>query len=140
MNILESPIFVDLLKKLATETNRAATDSSASVETSPIKDLLTSLEKVDFSNLDIGKLIGAILPNAAGSGLGGMLGALTQAIGIGGPSVEETKANRASALSEVSAAGQKLSALNATDLTPERSRLVGILTNVIDFVLSNVKV
>ena len=137
MNLQDSPLFVDLLKKLVTEAKRAKTDASASVGTSPIKELLTSLEKLDFSNLDLGKLLGILLPQGSNSGLGGMLGALTQAIGIGGPSAEETKAAYDSAMKDASAVGRDLAALNTADLSPERSRLVGILGKAFDFIKAN---
>ena len=141
MNLQESPLFVDLLKKLLSETKRATTDKSASVETSPLKDLFASLEKSGFANLDFGKLLGSILSGGSGSGLGGLLGSIgsiSKALGVGAPSAEETKAACASVLSDISAAGEKLSSLNPAELTPERSRLADILGKTIDFVKTQI--
>ena len=135
MNILESPLFVDLLKKLVTETKRATTDTNASVESSPIKDILAAVEKMDLKNFDLSKLAGALLKDSLGSsGLGGVLGSIGQAFGLGGPSAEETKAECQEALSEVAAAGKSLQSLDASTLTPERSRLVGIRGKVVELI------
>ena len=139
MSIHESPLFIDLLKKLVTEMNRATTDASASVESSPIRDILAVVEKMDFKNLDLSKLAGVLLKDSLGSsGLGGMLGSLGQAFGLGGPSAEETKADYQSAMSEVAAAGKSLQELDVGTLSPERSRLVGILGKIVELVQAKV--
>lgn len=140
MNLQESPLFVELLKKLTSEAKRATTDASASVETSPIKDLLGSLEKADFSNLDLGKLLGSVLGGGSESGLGGLMGtigALAKTFGVG-TTADETKAACANALTEVTDAGKKLASLDLSSLTPERSRLVDLLGKAIDFIKTQV--
>ena len=140
MNLQESPLFVELLKKLTTEAKRATTDASASVETSPIKDLLSSLENADFGKLDFAKLLGSLFGGNADSGLGGLMdtiGTLAKSFGVG-TTAEETKDACSRALADVTAAGQKLASLNVADLTPERSRLVDILGKVIGFVKTQV--
>lgn len=134
MNLSESPLFVELLKKLTSEATRATTDAKASVESSPIKDILSSFEKADLSKIDFSKLLGSLLGGGSqDSGLGGILGTLAKTFGVG-TTAEETKAACATALTEVSDAGKKLASLDLSALAPERSHLVELLGKVIDFV------
>lgn len=137
MELNESPLFAELLKKLASEANRATTDATASVESSPIKDILATFEKTDLSKIDFTKLLGSLFGgNTEGSGLDGILGTigtLAKTFGVG-TTVEETKAACATALTEVTDAGKRLASLDFANLSPERSRLVSLLAKVIDFV------
>lgn len=132
---LNSPIILEFIKKLVTESNRATTDSSASVESSPLKDILVALEKNGFSNLNLEELVGSFLKGGLGNlNLGGILGSIAGALGGLGGAAKNASTEFDGVMADVAAAGKKLSSLDPSSLTPERGRLVDILGKALSFI------
>ena len=125
-----SSIITMVLQKLIGESKRVCGDENASIETSPLKDILLKIENADLGqlkNLDFQSLLGGDLSGLIGS-VGGML--MGSLFGKKDDNPQQVYAN-------AQGVQEKLASLGAGNLSPERSRIVGVLEKAISFLVAN---
>lgn len=130
---MDSSLVTMVLGKVIEEAKRVFADKSATMETSPLKDILLKVEQADLSdlkNLDFSKLLG-------GGGLGSVVGSIGGMLlgGLLGGDKKEDSAEKV--YSEAEDMQSKLASLGKEEgIAPERGRIVDVLGKALSFLSS----
>ena len=128
---MDSSLVTMVLGKVIEEAKRVFADKSATMETSPLKDILLKVEQTDLAslkNLDFQQLLG-------GGNLGGLVGSLGGML-LGGLFGNKQEDGAEKVYSEAEDMQEKLASLEGEDVSPERNRLAGVLGKALQFLVS----